>query len=141
MSEEIIERKNPLTVISKNTFGEYNVHDIQSNSSWGKNPYEDYAIVPDNMVESIMETRGFCNIELNEDGTEVVSFTALEIPDIPEPESQPTEEQLRITALEEALLVTDEMSIELYENQMAQEEVNLAQDEALIELYEMVGGE
>lgn len=59
----------------------------------------------------------------------------------PEIEVQPTEEQLRITALEEALLVTDETAIELYENQMAQEEVNLAQDEALIELYEMVGGE
>ena len=43
-------------------------------------------MVPDAMVKGIMETRGFCDIALNEDGTEVVSFTAREIPVIPEPE-------------------------------------------------------
>ena len=43
------------------------------------------------MVEDILVTRGFCDIELNEDGTEVVSFTALEIPEIPEPETEPTQ--------------------------------------------------
>lgn len=93
LEPEIIERKNPLTVISKNTFGEYTVHDIQQNSSWGKNPYEDYAVVPDDMVEDILATRGFCEIELNEEETEVVSFTALEIPDIPEPEAELTVEE------------------------------------------------
>ena len=85
--EEMKERKNPFCVISKETFGEYAIRDIQTNSAWSTNPYgEDYAVVPDDMVESIMETRGFCDIELNEEGTEVVSFTELEIPDIPEPE-------------------------------------------------------
>ena len=85
-------RKNPFCVISKATYGDYAVHDIQTNSAWGRNPYgEDYAVVPDDMVEDILATRGFCDIELNEDGTEVVSFTALEIPEIPEPEAQPTQ--------------------------------------------------
>lgn len=94
-TEEIIElppqRVNPFCVISKNAFGEYAVRDIQTNSGWGANPYgEEYAVVPDEMVTDIMETHGFCDIELNEDGTEVVSFTALEIPDIPAPEPEPT---------------------------------------------------
>ena len=96
-TEEIVEipqRVNPFCVISKNTFGEYAVRDIQSNSSWGANPYEDYAVVPDNMVLDIMETRGFCDIVLNEDGTEVVSFTAREIPEIPVPEAEPTTEDI-----------------------------------------------
>jgi hypothetical protein len=84
------ERKNHFCVISKDTFGEYNVRCIQSNSSWTENPYgEDYAVVPDDMVEGIFETRGFCDIELNDDGTEVVSFTAREIPE-PEPIPEPT---------------------------------------------------
>lgn len=86
IEEEIIEipqRVNPFCVISKDTFGEYAVRDIQTNSAWSENPYEDYAVVPDDMVTEIMETRGFCDIELNEDGTEVVSFTAREIPEIP----------------------------------------------------------
>ena len=91
--EEIKVRKNPFCVISKETFGEYAVHDIQTNSSWNTNPYENYAVVPDEMVESIMETRGFCDIELNEEGTEVVTFTAREIPEIPEPEPESTEEE------------------------------------------------
>ena len=78
-TEGIIElppqRVNPFCVISKNTFGDYNVRDIQTNSAWEANPYEDYAVVPDDMVTEIMETRGFCDIVLNEDGTEVVVYT------------------------------------------------------------------
>lgn len=105
MSEEIIElpqRVNPFCVISKATFGEYDVHDIQTNSSWSENPYEDYAIVPDDMTTEILETKGFCDIVLNEEGIEVVSFTAREIPNIPTPEVEPTLEE-RVTIIEEQL--------------------------------------
>ena len=99
-----------LCVISKFTMGEHSVRSIQANSSWSTNPYEDYAIIPDDMVDAIMETCGFCDIVLNEDGTEVVSFTALPIPEIPEPEYVPTDieilyeieadQELRICCLE-----------------------------------------
>lgn len=102
--EEIIEipqRVNPFCVISKAVFGEYNVRDIQTNSAWSSNPYGDgYAVVPDEMVADILETRGFCDIELNEDGTEIVGFTAREIPEMPEPTPEPTAEE-RLKALEE----------------------------------------
>lgn len=102
-TEEIIEmppqRVNPFCVISKQTFGEYAVHDIQTNSAWGANPYEDYAVVPDEMVTEILETRGFCDIVLNEEETEVVEFTAREIPEIPVPTPEPTAEE-RIAELE-----------------------------------------
>jgi hypothetical protein len=91
---QIPQRVNPFCVISKNTFGDYNVRDIQTNSAWGANPYENYAVVPDDMVLDIMETRGFCDIVLNEDGTEVVSFTAREIPVIPVAEAEPTTEDI-----------------------------------------------
>lgn len=93
------QRVNPFCVISKQTFGEYAVRDIQTNSAWCANPYEDYAVVPDDMVNEIMETRGFCDIVLNEDGTEVVEFTAREIPEIPVPTPEPTAEE-RIAELE-----------------------------------------
>ena len=54
---EIPQKENPFCVISKGTFGQYNVHDIQTNSSWGTNPYgEEYAVVPDSMVTDIMAT-------------------------------------------------------------------------------------
>lgn len=86
-------RKNYFCVISKSGFGDYNSHDIQTNSGWFENPYgETYAVVPDDMVQDILETRGFCDITLNDDGTEVVSFVAREIPE-PEPiEVEPTAE-------------------------------------------------
>lgn len=99
------QRVNPFCVVSKKTFGEYNVRDIQTNGAWGSNPYgDDYAVVPDDMVPEIMETRGFCDIELNEDGTEIVGFTALEIPEIPVAPAQPSqldviEAQVTYTAL------------------------------------------
>ena len=104
--EEIMpQRVNPFCVISKQTFGEYAVRDIQTNSAWGENPYgNDYAVVPDDMVLEIMETKGFCDIVLNEDGTEVVEFTALPIPEIPVAPAQPSqldviEAQVTYTAL------------------------------------------
>lgn len=106
MKEQIdfIERKNPFCVVSKEVFGKYAVRDIQTNSAWDKNPYgDDYAVAPDDMVQDILETRGFCDIELNADGTEIVSFTAREIPEMPEVERKPTTEE-RLAALEMAML-------------------------------------
>lgn len=97
--------KNSFCVISKATFGDYAVRDIQTNNSWSENPYdEEYAVVPDDMVQEIMKTKGFCDIVLNEDGTEVVSFTAKEIPEISEPVEEPTqldkiEAQITYTAM------------------------------------------
>lgn len=105
-------RQNPLCVISIATYGEYEIHDIQTNSGWSKNPYvEEYAVVPDDMVQDILETRGFCDIVLNDDNTEVVSFTAREIPVIEAPtNTEPTpqddtdammiDHEYRITLLE-----------------------------------------
>lgn len=117
--EEIIEetpqRTNPFCVISKNTLGEYAVRDIQTNSSWGANPYgENYAVVPDDMVTAILETRGFVDIELNEEGTEVVGFTALEIPEIPEPTPEPTLEE-KIAELEAQNAMLMECLLEMSE--------------------------
>lgn len=92
-----VERKHPLCVISVKTFGEYNVHDIQTNSTWSSNPYNDYVIVPDDMVDDIWATKGFCDIILNDEATEVLFFTAREIPEIPEEpneEPEPTADEL-----------------------------------------------
>ena len=113
MSEVMTERQHPLTVISLEVFGDYGVHDIQQNIAWGKNPYSDYTEVPDEMVEDILATRGFCDIELNEDGTEVVSFIAREIPEIPEPEAEATqldviEAQVTYTAMMTDTLLEEE---------------------------------
>lgn len=106
--EEIPKRENPFCVISKATFGEYNVREIQTNSGWSANPYgKTYAVVPDDMVPAIRETQGFCDIILNEDGTEVVSFTAREIPEIPEQEPEPTAEE-RIATMEETIKTQQE---------------------------------
>lgn len=141
--EELLpQRVNPFCVISKNTFGEYSVRDIQTNSAWSENPYgEEYAVVPDNMVLDIMATQGFCSIELTEDGTEVASFTALDIPTIPEAEAktEPTADE-RIAELEEQLLISDELSVDLYESLLTQEAINTAQDDALVEIYEILEG-
>lgn len=93
------DRKNSFCVISKESL-ENGLHDIQTNNAWEENPYgNEYAVVPDKMVESIMATCGFCDIELNEDGTEVVSFIAREIPAIEVPEAEPTTDEILDTLL------------------------------------------
>lgn len=91
---ELPQRVNPYCVISKVAMGENAVHDIQTNSAWSANPYSDYAVVPDAMVPDIMATNGFCDIVLSEDETEVVSFTAREIPEIPTAEPEPTTDDI-----------------------------------------------
>lgn len=71
-------------VISKSTFGDYEVRDIQCNANWCSCPYSDYALIPDELIEGILATRGYCDITLNDDETEVVSFVAREIPPVRE---------------------------------------------------------
>lgn len=71
-------------VISKATFGSYNVRDIQCNANWDCCPYSDYALIPDNLVDGILATQGYCDITLNSAGTEVTAFTARTIPSVPE---------------------------------------------------------
>lgn len=106
------QRVNPFCVVEKKGVivtdinkAEHVLRDIQTNGAWGANPYGDaYAVVPDEMVPAIQETRGFVDIVLNEDGTEIVSFTALEIPEIPVEPAKPSqldviEAQVTYTAL------------------------------------------
>lgn len=91
---EVVERKNAFCVISKEG-NESGWHDLQTNSAWSSNPYgEAFAVVPDELVPEILETCGYCDLELNEDGTEVVAFTPLEIPFTPEPEPEPTTDDI-----------------------------------------------
>ena len=70
-------------VISKSTFGSYNVRDIQCNANWYCCPYPDYALIPDNLIDGILATKGYCDITLNSEGTEVTGFTARTIPSVP----------------------------------------------------------
>lgn len=62
-------------VISLNTYGNYHVRDIQVNTSWEDNPYPGtHAIIPEHLIDDIIKTNGFCDIVLNDDKTELVSF-------------------------------------------------------------------
>lgn len=97
-------RKNDFCVISKKA-NENGWHDLQTNNGWTNNPCEErFAIVPDEMVEAIKETYGYCNITLNETGTEIVSFEKIPVPLLPTPETKPTkldeiEAQVMYTAM------------------------------------------
>ena len=87
---KITDRNKPFCVISVGVFGEYSIHDIQINSSWSSNPYgESYAEVPDDMVQDILATRGYCDITVKR-GV-VTEFIAKEIPEIPEVEPAPSQ--------------------------------------------------
>lgn len=71
-------------VISKATFGSYNVRDIQCNANWDCCPYSEYALIPESMVDEILATQGYCDITLNDAGTEVLSYAARSIPTVQE---------------------------------------------------------
>ena len=103
VTEEIIERKNPFCVI-KIEANENGWHDLQSNSSWSSNPYGDeFVEVEDELVESIMETAGYCDITLNEEGTKCIAFVPTEKPVVPEPEPTPSGNDVSWDAMAEAI--------------------------------------
>ena len=63
-----------------------------------------YVAVPPELEDCDFGCMGFCNIELNEDGTEIINITALEIPDpepIPEPEPEPVEPEPPLSVWDE----------------------------------------
>lgn len=130
-------RINPLCVISKKTIGDYAIRDIQTNSTWDVNPYsaDDYVIVPDDMVLDILETKGFCDIVLNEDETEIISFTSKEIPDIKVPDPDPSIDD-RVNRLESDILNTQLALAEQYESDITIEDDILRTQLALAEQYE-----
>lgn len=112
MNEKNNIREYPITVISLKTYGEHNVHDIQQNSAWTQNPYSDYAIVPDKMVEGILKTKGYCDIALNTEETEIISFAAREILAQVEHENIPT-----TTELIQAELLLNQQDIIIKQNE------------------------
>ena len=114
---EIPQRVNDFCIISKFIW-ENGGRDIQTNSGWNENPHgEDYAVVPDEMVTAILETKGFCDIVLTAEGTEVLEFTARDIPEFSQEETPLTDidilyeieadQEFRLSCLEMGLSADD----------------------------------
>lgn len=59
-------RKNPFCVISIEA-DKNGMHYIQTNSGWTENPYSDYVVVPDEMVQDILKTKGYCEFETKDE--------------------------------------------------------------------------
>ena len=99
MNEEIVvnERTHSIHIISKTPIYScegIDFHDVSSNSGWGENPNpNDYVVVPDNMVDTFnaeREDKLVISIVMNEDETELVSYTVVDNPVVPEPEEPVT---------------------------------------------------
>lgn len=109
-----------------------------------RNQNGDFRTIPEGWAVVACDTPNFpFGTPTVEEVNGVMTVTAWEAGEIPEPEPMPEPEPTideRITDLEEALAQTDETAIALFEAQEEQNEINAAQDDALIELYEMIGG-
>ena len=99
-------RKNPFCVICK-TPNENGWYDIQNNSAWSAIPYDGYAEVLDELVESAMETGGYLIPTFSADGTKMVDFVATEIPVLPDPEPEATQLDLIEAQVTYTAMMTD----------------------------------
>ena len=89
-------------VIMKESSGNA-AREIRTNVEYNEEQYQDFAIVPSELVDGIVATKGFCDIKLSEDGKTVMSFAAREIPEAPKPDQN---YEARIASLEEELAFT-----------------------------------
>lgn len=62
--------------------------EIRTNVEYNEEQYLDFAIVPPEIVDGIVATNGYCDLELSKDGKTVVSFTAREIPAVNAPTTE-----------------------------------------------------
>jgi hypothetical protein len=65
-------------------------HYFQSQSHRTECWMDGYIAVPSKFEETVFECLGFCDIELNEDGTEIINVTALDVPELEPSYSEPT---------------------------------------------------
>ena len=80
--------------------------DMRKDVEWDDNIHKNFAIIPDELLDGILATGGWCDLELSEDGKTVVGFTETEIPEhIRKLQEEPTiEEQIAVLAEENAAL-------------------------------------
>lgn len=74
-----------MVIIAKVTFDAFERRSIMQGVEYTEEAFPDFAVVPEELVEGILATEGFCDIELSGDGKTVVSFAARAIPNFPEP--------------------------------------------------------
>lgn len=83
-------------IISKIAFNDYGRRDIQTNVEWSEERQGgDFALVPDDLIEGIVATEGFCDLELSDDENVVIAFTAREIPELPGYEELSLEQRVK----------------------------------------------
>ena len=88
----VISKRNPRMPVAR---------EILTNIEFDEGAYKTFAVIPDNLLDGILETRGWCELELSDDGKTVVNFIATEIPEyIRKRKEEPTLEE-RIAALAE----------------------------------------
>ena len=89
-----------VNVISKIKTRFPSARDIQIGIEWDDEICSIFAVIPDELLDGILATGGWCDVEVSEDGKTVVNFTATEIPEyIRKREEEPTVDE-RIDALE-----------------------------------------
>lgn len=83
-------------------------HNIE-NQSWRTAPWlPGHVVVPKALENAVWESKGYCDLELDEDG-KLVNIIPREIPEVPEPTPEPTEmDKLQAQVLYTAL-VTDSL--------------------------------
>lgn len=75
--------------------------EILTNVEWDDGAFKSHAVIPDDLLDGILATGGWCELELSEDGKTVINFTETEIPEhIKNFQAEPTLEE-RIAALAE----------------------------------------
>ena len=56
--------------------------------------YKSYAIIPDDLLEGILATDGWCDVEVGDDGKTAIGFTAVEIPEYARKSTEPTTDDI-----------------------------------------------
>lgn len=112
--------------------------DVRTDVEWDDIIHKNFAVIPDELLDGILATDGWCDLELSEDGKTVVNFTETEIPEyIRKLQEEPTIEERFAALAEENAALKEEKAMQAAQISALCDQMDFYED-CIVEMAEVI---
>ena len=112
--------------------------DVRTDVEWDDIIHKNFAVIPDELLDGILATVGWCDLELSEDGKTVVNFTETEIPEyIRKLQEEPTIEERFAALAEENAALKEEKAMQAAQISALCDQMDFYED-CIVEMAEVI---